>query len=87
MILVLIKKRIGRSIIDHDRKLGRMLQGGADPLFVVRRILRMSSEDIGMADPRSLEHVEKALLRDPNNPTALALRDLATRAAPRSIPS
>ena len=30
---------------------------GADPRFVVRRMLRMASEDIGMADPRALEQV------------------------------
>ena len=40
--------------------LGRMLQGGADPRFVVRRMLRMASEDIGMADPRALEQVTAA---------------------------
>ena len=40
--------------------LGRMLQGGADPRYVVRRMLRMASEDIGMADPRALEQVVAA---------------------------
>jgi putative ATPase len=35
--------------------LGRMLEGGADPRYVVRRMLRMASEDIGLADPRALE--------------------------------
>jgi len=40
--------------------LGRMLAGGADPKFVVRRMLRMASEDIGMADPRALEQVVAA---------------------------
>ncbi len=40
--------------------LGRMLQGGADPRFVVRRMLRMASEDIGMADPRALQQVVAA---------------------------
>ena len=40
--------------------LGRMLQGGADPRFVVRRMLRMASEDIGMADPKALEQVSAA---------------------------
>ena len=40
--------------------LGRMLEGGADPRFVVRRLLRMASEDIGMADPRALEQVVAA---------------------------
>ena len=40
--------------------LGRMLKGGADPRFVVRRMLRMASEDVGMADPRALEQVVAA---------------------------
>jgi putative ATPase len=40
--------------------LGRMLAGGADPRFVVRRMLRMASEDIGMADPRALQQVVSA---------------------------
>lgn len=33
----------------------RMLDGGADPLYLGRRIVRMAIEDIGLADPRSLE--------------------------------
>jgi putative ATPase len=33
----------------------RMLDGGADPLYVGRRMIRMSSEDIGLADPRALQ--------------------------------
>ncbi len=40
--------------------LGRMLEGGADPRYVVRRMLRMASEDIGLADPRALEQVAAA---------------------------
>ncbi len=32
----------------------RMLDGGADPLYVGRRLIRMASEDIGLADPRAL---------------------------------
>ena len=40
--------------------LGRMLAGGADPRFVARRMLRMASEDVGMADPRALEQVAAA---------------------------
>lgn len=34
--------------------LARMLEGGCDPLYVARRVLRMASEDIGNADPRGL---------------------------------
>jgi putative ATPase len=33
----------------------RMLDGGADPLYLGRRIVRMAIEDIGLADPRGLE--------------------------------
>lgn len=33
----------------------RMLDGGCDPLYVIRRVTRMASEDIGNADPRALE--------------------------------
>jgi putative ATPase len=32
----------------------RMLDGGADPLYVGRRVIRMATEDIGLADPRAL---------------------------------
>jgi len=33
----------------------RMLDGGADPLYLGRRMVRMATEDIGLADPRALE--------------------------------
>jgi putative ATPase len=32
----------------------RMLQGGCDPMYIARRVVRMASEDIGNADPRAL---------------------------------
>ena len=35
--------------------LARILQGGEDPMFLARRMVRMASEDIGLADPRALE--------------------------------
>ncbi len=34
--------------------LARMIDGGADPRYLARRIVRMASEDIGLADPRAL---------------------------------
>ena len=34
--------------------LARMLDGGADPLYLARRIVRMAVEDVGLADPRAL---------------------------------
>jgi putative ATPase len=32
----------------------RMLDGGADPRYLARRLIRMASEDVGLADPRAL---------------------------------
>ena len=34
--------------------LARMIDGGCDPLYIARRVVRMASEDIGNADPRAL---------------------------------
>ena len=33
----------------------RMLDGGCDPLYIARRMIRVASEDIGNADPRALQ--------------------------------
>lgn len=33
----------------------RMLEAGEDPLYIVRRLVRFASEDVGMADPRALQ--------------------------------
>ena len=33
----------------------RMIDGGCDPLYIARRVVRMASEDIGNADPRGLQ--------------------------------
>lgn len=38
----------------------RMLDGGVDPLYLVRRIIRMAWEDIGLADPRAIQIVNDA---------------------------
>lgn len=35
--------------------MSRMLKGGEDPLFIVRRMIILASEDIGNADPRAIE--------------------------------
>jgi putative ATPase len=34
--------------------LARMLDGGCDPVYIARRVVRMATEDIGLADPRAL---------------------------------
>ncbi len=35
--------------------LARMLEGGENPLYIARRLIRFASEDVGLADPRALE--------------------------------
>ena len=35
--------------------LARMIEGGEDPMYLARRIVRMAAEDIGLADPRALQ--------------------------------
>jgi putative ATPase len=42
--------------------LARMLDGGADPRYLSRRIVRMAWEDIGLADPRALQIANDAAL-------------------------
>ena len=39
--------------------LARMLEGGEDPLYVARRMVRMAAEDIGNADPAALPLVSR----------------------------
>jgi putative ATPase len=39
----------------------RMLDGGVEPLYLGRRLIRMAVEDIGLADPRALEHAVAAV--------------------------
>jgi len=40
----------------------RMLDGGCDPKYIARRLIRMATEDIGLADPRALEIALNACL-------------------------
>jgi len=67
----------------------RMLDGGADPRYLGRRIVRMASEDIGLADPRALglaldacEAYER--LGSPEGELALAEAVLYLASAPKS---
>jgi putative ATPase len=56
-----LHKSIRNSDVDASLYwLGRMLEGGADPRFLARRLLRVASEDVGMADPRALEQAAAA---------------------------
>lgn len=68
---------------------GRMLDGGADPLYLGRRIIRMAVEDIGLADPRALTTALDAVatyerLGSPEGELALAQAVLYLAVAPKS---
>ena len=67
----------------------RMLDGGADPLYLGRRLVRMASEDIGLADPRALRLCLDAAetyerLGSPEGELALAQAVLYLAVAPKS---
>jgi putative ATPase len=67
----------------------RMLDGGADPRYLGRRIVRMASEDIGLADPRALGLALDACdayerLGSPEGELALAQAVLYLACAPKS---
>ncbi len=67
----------------------RMLDGGADALYLGRRIIRMASEDIGLADPRALRLTLDAVetyerLGSPEGELALAQAIIYLAAAPKS---
>ena len=67
----------------------RMLDGGVDPRYVARRLVRMASEDIGLADPRALRLTLDAAetyerLGSPEGELALAQAVVYLAVAPKS---
>ncbi len=69
--------------------LARMLVAGEDPLFIARRVTRMASEDIGMADPQALQVALAAkeafdFLGSPEGELALAQAVVYVATAPKS---
>ena len=67
----------------------RMLDGGADPLYLGRRLLRMAVEDVGLADPRALTTALDAVatyerLGSPEGELALAQAVVYLACAPKS---
>ena len=70
--------------------LARMLGGGEDPLYVVRRLVRFASEDVGMADPAALQMTLAAWdayerLGSPEGELAVAQAVVYLATAPKSI--
>ncbi|HLV97759.1 MAG TPA: replication-associated recombination protein A [Ktedonobacterales bacterium] len=69
--------------------LARMLEGGEDPLYVVRRLIRFASEDVGLADPQALVLAMAAqqavhFIGMPEGKLALAQLVVYLAAAPKS---
>ena len=69
--------------------LGRMLDGGADPLYIARRLIRAAVEDVGLADPQALRIALDAAeayerLGSPEGELALAQAALYLASAPKS---
>ena len=69
--------------------LARMIDGGCDPFYIARRVLRMASEDIGNADPRGLQLAIDAWqalerLGSPEGELALAQAVVYLACAPKS---
>jgi putative ATPase len=67
----------------------RMLDGGCDPLYIARRVVRMASEDIGNADPRALTLAREAWdvyerLGSPEGELAIAQAVVYLAVAPKS---
>ena len=67
----------------------RMIDGGCDPLYIARRVVRMASEDIGNADPRALRLALDAWetqerLGSPEGELAIAQALVYLAAAPKS---
>ncbi|MEX0618195.1 MAG: replication-associated recombination protein A [Pseudohongiellaceae bacterium] len=67
----------------------RMLDGGCDPLYIARRLVRMASEDIGIADPRALQVTLQAWdayerLGSPEGELAIAQAVIYLACAPKS---
>ena len=67
----------------------RMIDGGEDPRFLARRLVRMAVEDIGLADPQALVHARAAAetyeqLGSPEGDLALANAVIYLATAPKS---
>jgi len=69
--------------------LARMIDGGEDPLYIARRVIRAASEDVGLADPRALTVALAAkdtvhFLGQPEGELALAEAVVYVATAPKS---
>ncbi|RME83572.1 MAG: replication-associated recombination protein A, partial [Zetaproteobacteria bacterium] len=83
-----------KSVRDSDPDaalywLARMLEAGEDPLYIARRLIRMSTEDIGLADPEALQvalaaHRMYEILGSPEGEQGLFIAAVYLALAPKS---
>ncbi len=69
--------------------LARMLEAGEEPLYIARRMIRMATEDIGLADPKALgvcleAHRMYEILGSPEGEQALFMATIYLALAPKS---
>jgi putative ATPase len=89
-IISALHKSLRNSDVDASLYwLARMLEAGEDPLYIVRRLVRFASEDIGLADPRALRIALDAkdafnFIGLPEGKLALAQCVIYLAAAPKS---
>ena len=67
----------------------RMLQGGEEPLYILRRLIRFASEDVGLSDPNALvqavsAHRAYTILGSPEGELAIAQAVIYLATAPKS---
>jgi putative ATPase len=89
LISVLHKAVRGSDVDAALYWLARMLTAGEDPMFIARRLIRMASEDIGLADPSALGVTIAArdayhMLGSPEGELALAQAVIHLASAPKS---
>src|SRR6266702_739925 len=89
LISALHKAMRGSDVEGSLYWLARMLAGGEDPLYIARRLVRIASEDIGLADPRALGLTVAAkdayhFLGTPEGELALAQAVVYLATAPKS---
>jgi len=89
LISALHKSMRGSDVQASLYWLARMIEGGADPMYIARRLVRFASEDIGLADPQAL--VQAIAAKDavnfigfPEGDTALAQCVIYLATAPKS---
>lgn len=89
VISAFIKSMRGSDVDATLHYLARMIEGGEDPRFIARRIMICASEDVGMADPKSLEVAVAAaqavqMVGMPEGRIILAQAAIAVATAPKS---